>query len=97
MGVNLTTFFRYVQFAEAGFAAQHHSNTGLRKPRNHTVVATATLGAIFDRHVDHMPHKSRVLPSGKKLIAKVLPANFKWKDQISLRQWVASSIGFQLE
>ena len=31
-----------------------------------------------------MPHKSRVLPSGEKIIAKVLPANFKWKDQIPL-------------
>jgi hypothetical protein len=84
MGVSSTTFFRYAQFAQAGFAAQHHGNTGLRKPRNHTVVATATLGAILDRHADHMPHKSRVLPSGEKVIAKVLPASFKWKDQIPL-------------
>ena len=56
----------------------------MRKPRSHTVVATVTLGAILDRHADHMPHKTRVLPSGEKVVAKVLPSNFKWKDQIPL-------------
>ena len=84
MGVSSSTFYRNAKYAAAGYAAQHHGNTGLRKPRNHTVVATATLGAILERHADHMPHKSRVLPSGEKVVAKVLPANFKWKDQIPL-------------
>ena len=83
-GVSLSTFYRKAQDAAAGYAAQHHGNTGLRKPRSHTVVATASLGAILDRHADHMPHKSRVLPSGEKVVAKVLPASWKWKDQIPL-------------
>ena len=84
MGVSSTTFYRNAKSAAAGHAAQNHGNTGLRKPRSHTVVATATLGAILDRHADHMPHKTRVLPSGEKVVAKVLPSNFKWKDQIPL-------------
>ena len=79
MGVSLTTFYR-----NAKSAAQNHGNTGLRKPRSHRVVATATLGAILDRHAEHMPHKTRVLSSGEKVVAKVLPSNFKWKDQIPL-------------
>ena len=83
-GVSLSTFYRNAKFAAAGHAAQNHGNTGLRKPRNHIVVAIATLGAILDRHADHMPHKTRVLPSGEKVVAKVLPSNFKWKDQIPL-------------
>ena len=57
---------------------------GFDKPRSNTIVATTTLGAILDRHADHMPHKTRVLPSREKVIAKILPANFKWKDQIPL-------------
>ena len=84
MGVSLTTFYRNAKFAAAGHATQNHRNTGLRKPRSHTIVATATLGAILDRHVDHMPHKTRVLLSWEKVVAKVLPSNFKWKDQIPL-------------
>ena len=63
---------------------QNHSNTGLRKPKSHTIVATAMLGAILDRHADHMPHKTHVLPPREKVVAKVLPANFEWKDQIPL-------------
>lgn len=84
MGVSSSTFYRNAKYAAEGYAAQPHGNTGLRKPRSHTVVATATLGAILDRHADQMPHKSYILPSGEKVISKVLPANFKWKEQIPL-------------
>ena len=70
MGVSSTTFYRNAKIAAAGHAAQNHRNTGLLKPRSHTVVATATLGAILDRHVDHMPHKTRVLLSGKSLLQR---------------------------
>ena len=82
MGVSSSTFYCNVEFVVAGHTMQNHGNMGLRKPRSHIVVATATLGAILDRHANHMPHKTRVLPSREKVIAKVLPANFKWKDQI---------------
>ena len=84
MGVSSSTFYRNAKYAAAGFEAQFHGNTGLRKPRNHTVVATAVLGAILDRHADHMPHKSRVLPTGETVVAKVLPSSFKWKEQIPI-------------
>ena len=84
LGVNLTTFYRNAKSAVAGHVAQNHGNTGLCKPRSHIVVATATLGAILDRHANHMPHKTGVLSSREKVVAKVLPSNFKWKDQIPL-------------
>ena len=64
MGVSSTTFYRNAKSAVAGHAAQNYGNTGLHKPKSHTVVATATLGAILDSNADHMPHKTRVLPSG---------------------------------
>ena len=83
MGVSLSTFYHIAKFAAVGHAVQNPVNTGLCK-LSHTVVATAMLGAILDRHADHMPHKTRVLPSGEKVVAKVLPSNFKWKDQIPL-------------
>ena len=84
MDVSLTTFYRNAKFAAAAHATQNHGNMGLRKPRSHIVVATAMLGAILNRHADHMPHKTRVLLCGEKVVAKVLPSNFKWKDQIPL-------------
>ena len=70
MGVSSTTFYRNAKSTAAGHAAQNHGNTDLRKPRSHTVVATATLGAILDRHADHMPHKTRVLLFGKRLLQR---------------------------
>ena len=84
MGVNSSTFYRNAKFTIAKHVAQNHSNTGLHKPRNHTIVATTMLGAILDGHANHMPHKTHVLPSGEKVVAKVLPVNFKWKDHIPL-------------
>ena len=62
--------------------AQMHGNTGLCKPRPHTIQATATLRCILDKSVDHMPHRSRVLASGKKVVSKGLSTTWKWKDTI---------------
>ena len=76
MGVSSSTFYRNAKFVAADHAAQNHGNTGLRKPRSHTVVATTTLGAILDRHAEHMPYKTRVLLSREKVVAKVLPSKF---------------------
>lgn len=84
LGVSLIIFYRNAKYAATGNSAQHHGNASLRKPRNHTVVATATLGAIFDKHTNHKPHKSLVLLSEEKVVAKVLLANFRWKDPIPL-------------
>ena len=84
MGVSSSTFYRNAKYAPAGFEAQFHGNTSLRKPKNHTVVATAVVGAILDTHANHMPHKTRVLPTGEKFVAKVLLSRFKWKEQILL-------------
>lgn len=43
------------------YEAQLHENTGKQKPRSHIVVASAALGVLLARHVDHMRHKSRSL------------------------------------
>ena len=56
----------------------------MHKPRSHIFLATTMLRAILDRHANHMPHKTCALLSEEKVIAKVLPANFKWKDEIPL-------------
>ena len=50
MGVSSTTFYRNAKSAAAGHVGQNHRNTGLRKPRSHTIVATATL--ILLSHIE---------------------------------------------
>ena len=81
MGVSMSAFYRNAQNGAADHAAQHHGNTSLHKPESHIVVATTTLGAILGRHANHMPYKSCMLPPSDKVVAKVLPARWKWKDQ----------------
>ena len=73
--------------------AQLRGNSGLRKPRAHTVQATATLRCILEKSANHMPHKSRVLSSGEKVVSKVLPAT--WKDPIPEFNKVNTSFGLK--
>ena len=77
-----STFYQYTKHATQNMVAQMHGNTGLHKPRPHTIQATATLRCILNKSADHLPHRSRVLASGKKVVSKVLPAIWKWKETI---------------
>ena len=55
MVVPESTFYRYAKHAAENMVAQMRGNTGLRKPRPHTVQATATLRCILDKSSNHMP------------------------------------------
>ena len=81
-GVAESTFYRYLNFMKANREARDHGNTGLLKPREHTQQATASLKCILDREADHMPHRTRSLKAGEKVVSKILPASFQWKDQL---------------
>ena len=95
MDVPESTFFRYAKHASENMVAQMHGNTGLWKPRPHTVQATTTLRCIVDKYADHMPHRSRVLTCGKKVVTKVLPATWKWKDTVLHVNEVNKSFGLK--
>ena len=42
-----------------------------------------------------MPHRSRVLSSGEKVVTKVLPATWKWKDTVPKLNKVNTSFGLK--
>ena len=42
-----------------------------------------------------MPHRSRVLSSGEKVVTKVLPATWKWKDTVPELNEVNTSFGLK--
>ena len=42
-----------------------------------------------------MPHRSRVLSSGEKVVTKVLPATWKWKDTVPKLNEVNTSFGLK--
>ena len=81
-GVSESTFHRFQGYAAKGESAQPHGNAGTMKPRKHTLQAAATLECALEKEADHMPYRTHTLFSGEKVVSKVLPASFKWKDTI---------------
>jgi hypothetical protein len=57
--------------------------------------ATTTLQCILDRSVDHMPHRSQTLASSKKVVSKVHPVTWKWKESIPELNIVNSAFGLK--
>jgi hypothetical protein len=82
MGVSRATFFRYAEAASSRARARHHGNFGSKKPREHTVQATATRRCLLEKCAEHMPHRSTTLPIGEAMVTKTLPSSFKWKDTL---------------
>ena len=68
--------------AKSGKRAEPHGNLDLKKPRMHTLQATATLRLLLENTADHMPHKSRTLESGEKVVSMCLPSSFHWSDTL---------------
>lgn len=81
-GISKATFYRYKHMARDGKQAEAHGNLGSKKPRTHTLQATATLQMMLVSEADKMPHKSRTLESGEKVPAMVLPSGFRWSDKL---------------
>jgi hypothetical protein len=90
-----TTFYRYAGYAADGRPTQKHGLSSLLKPREYSVQARATLRCILDRSADHMPHRTQTLPSGEKVVSKVLPATWKWKESIPKINIVNSAFGLK--
>ena len=81
-GVPESTFYHYLKYMKEDREARDHGNTGSKKTREHTEQATASLKCILDREADHMPHRSRTLKEGDKVVSKILPASFQWEGQL---------------
>ena len=81
-GVSRATFYKYKEKARNEEKPEHHGNLGLKKPRSHTLQATATLWLLLEASADQMPHKSRTVASGEKVPSMVLPSAFRWKDSL---------------
>ena len=80
MGVPKSTFYHYAKYALQNMVTQLHGNSGLYKPRPHTIRATATFRCILEKSTHHMPHRSCVLSFGDKVVTKIFSAIWKWKD-----------------
>ena len=79
-GVSRSDFYRHGKYALEGRRSRYHGNLGSKKPREATRQAAATLSNIIVPMADAMPHKTRTLPTGEKVVQMVLPTGTKWKD-----------------
>lgn len=80
MAVSKTEFYRQRANAGLGVRSNHHGNRGMKKRRPGTRQASASLACIINASADLMPHRFRTLPSGERVVERVLPAGTKWKD-----------------
>jgi len=94
-GVSKAEFYRQAAYAKEGRRSRHHGNVGLKKPREATRQATATLATIIVPLADAMPHKTRTLPTGEKVVEKVLPTGTKWKDILLDVNAVGEKVGLK--
>ena len=64
--ISRATYYRYKEMATLGKQAEGHGNLGSKKPRMHTMQATATLRVMIGDDTDRMPNKTRTLNSGER-------------------------------
>ena len=78
--VSKADFYRFRKYSESGRRSRFHGNSGTKKPRDATIQASATLSTIIVPLADAMPHKTRTLSTGEKVVQMVLPMGTKWKN-----------------
>jgi hypothetical protein len=78
--VSRDDFYRFKGYAARGMRASHHGNRGTKKRQVATRQACTSLSAMIEGATDLMPHKFRTLPSGERVVERVLPSGTKWKD-----------------
>ena len=93
--VSKVDFYRQATYAKESRRSRHHKNVGLKKPRETTRQATATLATIIVPLVDTMPHKTRIFTTGEKVEEKVLPTGTKWKDILLDVNAVGEKVGLE--
>jgi hypothetical protein len=82
MGVSRATYYRWKMNANNGMHTDQRGNVGMAKLRTHTLQARATLRLLLEQSTDHMPHKTRTLEIGEKIVSKCLPSSWRLKDSL---------------
>lgn len=77
--ISKTTFYRNRSEFKCGMRPRDHGNLNMKRNRVSTQQATATLSTLLEDKADMMPHKSRTLPNGARVVEMVLPRGTKWK------------------
>jgi hypothetical protein len=78
--VSKADFYRFRKYSLMGRRSRFHGNSGTKTPMEATLEASATLSTIIVSLADAMPHKTRTLSLGEKVVQMVLLTGTKWKN-----------------
>lgn len=78
--VSKSSFYRNRAEFLAGVRPRDHGNLNTKRIRAATLQATSTLHELLQDKADMMPHKSRTLLSGQRVVEMVLPRGTKWNQ-----------------
>ena len=78
--ISLRTFTRYRAMYLRGHNGTPHGNTGIRRRREATEQAIATLKTLVEGIADQPSHKPCTLDSGEHVLQKMLPTGTQWKE-----------------
>lgn len=93
-GISRATYHRDAILAKDGIRDVEHGNVGLKKPRASTIQGCATLQILIERQADIMPHRSRTLDTGERVVEQVLPSGVTWVDLLEEVNVVNDKLGF---
>jgi hypothetical protein len=93
MGVSKATYYRWKVNANKRMHVDQYGNVEMAKPRAHILQATTTLRLLLEQSTDHMPHKTRTLETGEKVVFKCLPSSWRWKDSLPELNIVNAQLG----
>jgi hypothetical protein len=82
MGIFRATNYHWKENASNRLHVDLHKNLGTKKPRTHTLQATAALYLMLEQSNDPMPHKTRTLESREKVVFSCCPSSWHSKDSL---------------
>ena len=93
-GVSRSAYHKYKAAALAGRVNGMHGNSGITRPRPHTIQAEANFMTIIQENADRMPNDFRNI--GRKQVNNllVLPSALNWDHMRDISNSVLHSIRF---
>ena len=96
-GISRSAYHKYKAAALAGRVNGMHRNSGITRPRPHTIQAEANFTTIIQENVDRMPNEFRNI--GRKRVNNllVLPSVLNWDHMRDISNLVVHSLHFTLD
>ena len=93
-GISRAAYHKYKAAALAGRINEMHGNSGITRPRPHTIQAEANFATIIQENADHMPNEFRNI--GRKRVNNllVLPSALNWDHMRDISNSVLPSSRF---